>query len=306
MKVLVTGSSGTIGTHLCERLLEDGHEVLGVDWKPNKWNKEVDDLTINVDLRDKTSLFRVLPKDLDVIVHLAANASVYNLIVDPSLARDNFETLFNILEYARNNGINRFMFASSREVYGDTTKNDYPEAEDGALPKNCKNSYAASKISGEALIHSYEECYNIDFCIFRYSNVYGMYDESDRIIPLFIKLCKNNRDLTIFGKDKLLDFTHITDAVDGTILLLKKFDTIKNDVYNLAVGEGTSLAKLAELIKVEMQSESRIRIEPARTGEVMKYIADISKITAIVEYKPKIFIQEGVKKSVDWYKKNKI
>lgn len=304
MKILVTGSSGMVGTHLCERLLGEGHDVVGVDWKPNEWNKEVDALTLGVDLRDKAKVLRTLPKDLDVIVHLAANARVHDLVVDPSLARDNFEVLFNVLEYARENGIKRFMFSSSREVYGNTSRTIH--SEDEALSKNCESPYTASKIGGEALVHSYQQCYGIDFCIFRYSNVYGMYDRSNRVVPLFIKRCRANEELTVFGGDKLLDFTYITDVVDGTILLLSEFNKVKNEVYNLASGEGTSLLELAELIKSETNSDSQIQVEPSRTGEVVKYIADISKIKAAIEYTPKVPTQEGIKKSLEWYQDKSI
>lgn len=302
MKVLVTGSSGTVGTHLCGRLLKEGHTVVGVDRNPNKWNKEINEITINVDLRDKSRILSILPKDVDIIIHLAANARVHDLVIEPSLARDNFETLFNTLEYARQNGIARFMFASSREVYGNT--DPIIHTEDEAQIENCESPYTASKIGGEALIHSYQQCYKIDFCIFRYSNVYGMYDGSNRIIPLFIRCCSLNEDLKVFGQDKILDFTYITDAVDGTILLLNKFDTIKNEVYNLATGEGTSLVKLAELIRAKMNSKNQIHIQPSRTGEVIKYVADISKIKTMVGYMPRVFIQEGVMRSVEWYQNN--
>ena len=301
MKILITGSSGTVGTHLCERLLKEGHEVIGVDWRPNKWNKEVEALTLDADLRDKAKMLVTLPSDPDVIVHLAANARVHDLVVNPTLARDNLEMLFNILEYARENTIKRFIFASSREVYGNT--NRILHSEDEALAKNCESPYTASKMGGEALVHSYQQCYGINFCILRYSNVYGMYDESNRIIPLFIRRCRVNEDLTVFGENKLLDFTYITDAVNGTILLLNKFDAIKNEVYNLSTGNGTSLLELAEFIKAETNSENQIHIEPSRTGEVVKYVANISKIKAVVEYKPEVLIQEGVKRSVDWYQK---
>ncbi len=302
MKILLTGSSGTVGTHLCERLLQEGHEVIGVDWKLNKWNKEVDAITINIDLRDKSRVLSMLPKDVDIIIHFAANARVHDLVINPFLARDNFEILFNVLEYARENGIRRFMFASSREVYGNT--DHIIHSEDEALTKNCESPYTASKIGGEAIVHSYQQCYGIDFCIFRYSNVYGMYDESNRIIPLFIRYCRANKDLTVFGEDKLLDFTYITDAVDGTILLLNKFDAVKNEVYNLATGEGTSLLGLAEFIKTEINSDNQIHVKSPRTGEVIKYIADISKIKLVIEYAPKVLIREGVKRSLEWYQNN--
>ena len=93
-KILITGSSGTIGTRLCEQLLEEGYNVVGADYQPNSWNKQVQNITIDIDLRNKEQ-FNKLPRDIDLIIHLAANARVYNLVVQPSLARDNLETLFN-------------------------------------------------------------------------------------------------------------------------------------------------------------------------------------------------------------------
>jgi UDP-glucose 4-epimerase len=302
MKILVTGSSGMVGTYLCEQLLREGHEVIGIDWKPNEWSRKVDGVTINIDLRDKSCILSVLPSDIDIIVHLAANARVNDLVFNPSLARDNFETLFNMLEYARENGIKRFMFASSREVYGNNSQ--VIHFEDEFRIKNCESPYAASKISGEAMINSYQQCYGVNFCIFRYSNIYGMYDKSNRVIPLFIGNCRADKDLIIFGKDKILDFIYIADAVRGTVLLLNEFDTVKNEAYNLATGYGVSLLELAKLIKAEMNSGSRICIKSLRTGEIDKGIADISKIKAVVGYTPKILIQEGIKKSIDWYRGN--
>jgi len=223
-RILVTGSSGTIGTRLCEKLLEENYAIIGVDLKPNRWNDRINKLTIIGDLRDKET-FKNLPKDVDLVVHLAANARVYNLVVDPSLARDNFEILFNTLEFCRRNDIKRFIFASSREVYGNS--NQIVHSENEAYVRNCESPYAASKIGGEALVHAYQQCYGINFIIIRFSNVYGMYDDSDRVIPLFIKLAKENRDLVVYGKEKLLDFTYIDDAISGVLKCIENFDQVK-------------------------------------------------------------------------------
>lgn len=301
-KILVTGSSGTIGTRLCEKLLENGYEVVGVDYRPNEWNEKIQAITIDVDLRNKEDVLNKLPKDVDLIIHLAANARVYNLVVDPSLARDNFETLFNILEFARINNVKKFMFSSSREVYGNTDKTIH--IEDDAYVKNCESPYTASKIGGEALVHSYQQCYGINFVMFRFSNVYGMYDNSDRLIPLFIKLCKEGKDLIVFGKKKLLDFTYIDDTITGMLLAIQKFEEIKNDVFNLASGQGASILEVAQLIKELLKTNNKIEIKENRTGEVVKYIADISKAKDKIGYDPKTTIVEGIKKSIEWYSKN--
>ncbi|MBU2213274.1 SDR family NAD(P)-dependent oxidoreductase [Patescibacteria group bacterium] len=303
MKILVTGSSGTIGTRLCEKLLEKGHEVVGADWKPNKWKSDLDKITLSVDLRDEAQL-KKLPTDVDVIMHLAANARVYDLVKEPDMARDNFLSTYNTLEFARKNGIRRFIFTSSRETYGNDTNDAHTE--DMVRVDNCESAYTASKIGGEALVKAYWRCYGIDGIVFRLSNVYGMYDDSDRVVPLFIRQAKANETLIVFGEEKSLDFTYINDTANGLILALDKFEAAKNETINLAFGEATSIMQLAEVIKNLLGSQSEIRVEKNRPGEVVQYIADISKAKKLLGYDPKTPFDEGIKKTVEWYKSNKL
>lgn len=304
--ILVTGSSGTIGTRLCEKLLADGQSVLGMDWKPNKWKPEIDKVTIRVDLRDENAVSKAAEdprmKDVDTIVHLAANARVYDLVEDPSMARDNFITLFNALEMARKNTIKKFIFASSRESYGNFRRDKYTE--DLVRVEHCESPYTASKVGGEALVHSYAGCYGLEPVIFRFSNVYGMYDDSNRVIPLFIRLAAKNETLTVFGKDKLLDFTYIDDNVDGLKLCLQKYDKAKGKTFNLGNGEGTSIMALAETVLKLKNSASKIVTESSRTGEVTHYIADITHAKKVLGYDPKVKFDEGIKKTIEWYAKN--
>lgn len=295
--ILVTGSSGTIGTRLCEELLQKGYHVVGFDLKHNKWQPEVDKVTIIGDLRKKHDLEQLKDK-FDLIIHLAANARVYHLVKHPSLAKDNFETLFNVLEFMRARNMERIVFASSREVYGNSTRIVHNEEE--SYVKNCESPYTATKIGGEALIHSYRQCYGIAFIIARFSNVYGMYDESERVIPAFIRQCKANKDLVIFGKDKLLDFTFIDDCITGILAIVNHFDKIKNNTINVATGKGVSIFEIAEIIKKEMNSKSKILTEESRTGEVIKFIANIDKAKYLLGYEPKIGIEEGIKKAIAW------
>jgi UDP-glucose 4-epimerase len=303
MKVLVTGSSGTIGTRLCEALLARGDTVIGADWLENKWNPEIQKLTVNVDLRDAKAIKANASKlKADVIVHLAANARVYELVEHPDRALDNFITLFNTLEFARTNDIKKFVFASSRESYGNTGAEKLTE--DMVRVENCESPYTASKVGGEALVEAYSRCYGIDHITFRFSNVYGMYDDSVRVVPLFIRLARKNEAMTVFGKDKCLDFTYIDDTVAGIMLGLDNFESAKNDSYNLAYGEGTTILALAEDVKKLLKSDSKIEMGVARTGEVIRYIADISKAKKTLGYKPKTPFSEGIKKSVEWYLKN--
>jgi len=301
-KILITGSSGTIGTRLGEKLLNLGYEIIGVDWKKNKWHKNLEKRTIHLDLRNKNLVLKKLPKEVDLIIHLAANARVYELVKNTYLAIDNMITTYNILEYARINKIKNIIFASSREVYGNTKKAKHKE-EDVKI-ENCESPYSASKISGEALIHSYHKCFGINYVIIRFSNVYGMYDESDRVIPLFIRKAIKNENLVVFGKDKILDFTYIDDAVEGVIKVIKRFNKVKNNIFNIATGKGTKILFVAQLIKKFLNSKSRIIIKQNRPGEVVKYIADISKAKKLLNYEPRTDIIEGIKKSIEWYNRN--
>jgi nucleoside-diphosphate-sugar epimerase len=303
---LVTGSSGTIGTRLCERLLDAGSEVIGVDWVPNKWQARVQAVTLHADLRhaEETAALadKLKGKKIGCMVHLAANARVYELVENPERALDNMTSLFRSLELCRTLGIKRFVFASSREGYGNIKVDKYKE--DMVRVENCESPYTASKVGGEALVHSYARCYGIDAVIVRFSNVYGMYDDSERVVPLFIRLAKQNKTLTVFGKDKCLDFTYIDDAVAGVKAILERFDAVKGETINLAYGEGTTIVKLAEDIRSLLKSSSDMKVTDSRTGEVTRYIADISKARKLLGYDPKTPFAEGVKKSVEWYAKN--
>lgn len=296
-KVLVTGSNGTIGTALCECLLKEGYDIVGVDVTRNKWNRRVDEITMISDLR-QTSFVDKLPKNFHLIVHLAANARVYELVKEPKLARDNFEVVVNILEFARLNNIN-IMFASSREVYGNTR--DEPRRDDTVYVESCESPYAASKIGAEAFVHSYHRCYGIDSVILRFSNVYGKYDDSDRVIPTFIRAARKDEEIVVFGEEKLLDFTYIDDCVNGMMKCIERFENIKNNAFNIASGEGTRLSRVAELIIDQMGSKSKVSVQESRTGEIARFVADISKARKFLDYSPRVPIEEGIEKAIEWY-----
>jgi UDP-glucose 4-epimerase len=298
MHILVTGSSGTIGTRLCEALLAAGHAVIGLDRRKNAWQPSVQAITVLADLLDKATLQNV-PKDIDAVIHLAANARVYELVEDPPRALENFTTLFHTLEWCRENRIPRFLFASSRECYGNASHERYTE--DLVRVEHCESPYTASKLGGEALVQSYTRCYGLPHIMFRFSNVYGMYDDSDRVVPLFIRRMRKNEPITVFGKEKCLDFTYIDDTVQGIIGALTHFNSAKNETYNIAYGEGTTLIDLAEQIQGLLKSSSTISIGTPRTGEVIRYIADTTKAQHALQFAATTPFTEGIKKTVAWY-----
>lgn len=302
MKILVTGSSGTIGTRLCETLLQRSYDVVGIDWAHNAWQPAVDAITTFTDLRDWDAVQKMDFPGVDIIVHLAANARVYELVEDPLRARDNMVTTFNVLEFARQKGIRKVIFASSRECYGNLPMRRFKE--EAARIENCESPYTASKIAGEALVESYTRCYGIDHLTFRFSNVYGMYDSSNRLVPLFIRQMRANAPVTIFGADKCLDFTYVDDTVEGIIAGILKFDTVKNKTLNLAYGQGTFLVDVAKSLKRLLKSKSEITVGDSRVGEVVRYVADITKAKELLGYEPKVSFRDGIQKSVEWYTRN--
>ncbi len=299
MKILVTGSSGTIGTRLCEKLMAAGHEVFGADWKPNKWSVEVASRTVQVDLRDARATLDRLPRGMDLVIHLAANARVYDLVVNPAEAFDNMATVFNALEYARQTGVKKFMFASSREVYGNIE--GLKHAEDEARIDECESPYAASKIAGEALCKSYDRCYGVRSVVFRFSNVYGMYDDSNRFVPIIIRQARANGPITLYDQDKTLDFTYIDDCVAGIMLAAEKFDACAGETINLAYGQGATLRQVCDEILRLTGSKSELSLQPTRKGEVRTYVADLTKAERLLGYRPQVDIKEGVRRSVEWY-----
>ena len=299
-KILITGSSGTIGTALFEALLERGYQVIGFDKRANQWSKKLNKLTIKGSLLNQKDI-KKLPKDFDLIIHLAANARVYNLIINPRLALENIVSTYNILEFALKSHIKNFIFSSSREVYGNQKKNIFKE-EDFNLYFS-ESPYSATKISSEALIYAFAKCYKMNYLVFRFSNVYGKYDISDRFVPLLIRKMKRNKDIEIYSKNKDLVFTYIDDCTDGIIKGIEKFPRVKNNTLNLASPKSYKLTKVAKLLKKFLKSKSRIIVKPGRIGEVEKFRADISKAKKLLKYQPKHSLENGLKLTINWYSK---
>lgn len=301
MSILLTGSSGTIGSRLFETLVSLDYNIIGLDKEKNRWNKSLNDRTIKLDLLQHDSYTKI-PVGIDTIIHFAANARVYDLVKNTGLALENLVTIFNILDFARQRGIHKIIFSSSREVYGNCINNNLMTEEKAGI-EQCENPYSASKVSGEAMIHAYQKTFGINFVIVRLSNVYGMYDDSDRVIPLWIKRSLKDEDIILYGADKVLDFTYIDDAVDGVLKIIERFNWVTGETFNIAsFGTGKELKYVADKIVKLVDSKSKIVIKPNRLGEVTRFQADISKAMNFLDYRPKVTLDEGLAKCVDWYK----
>jgi nucleoside-diphosphate-sugar epimerase len=307
MRVLITGSSGQIGTNLALRLLADGHSVFGVDRRVNGWTDAFP--TLLQDLAVPQREFRggiggAPYPPCDIVVHLAANAKVYELVEQPHRALENINITFNVLEYCWAAGL-PLIFSSSREVYGDIHR--YITEERSADFSFTESPYSASKISGEALIYSYARCYGLRYLVFRFSNVYGRYDNDlermERVIPLFIRRVSEGEPVTVFGREKVLDFTYVDDCVDGIVRGAERLlaGEVEGRTINLAYGEGNSLVRLAELVGEALETRPEIIVQPAkRPGEVSYYVADISLARELLGFAPQVPLDEGVRRAVAW------
>ena len=306
MRILITGSSGQIGTNLALNLQEKGHDVFGVDKRPNTWTDAINTLLQDLSMPYKHfegGIGVEYPPDLDIVVHFAAHAKVHELVQQPDRALENITMTFNVLEFCRQNHL-PIIFSSSREVYGDIHR--YITEESYADFYFTESPYSASKISGEALIYSYAQCYGLRYLVFRFSNVYGRYDidieRMERVIPLFMQKISRREPITIFGADKTLDFTYVDDCIDGVYrgidLLVNGREA--NHTINLAYGQGNSLITMAEAIGAELGIQPDINIQPSRVGEVTHYVANIGKARALLGYSPQTPLRDGIHKAVTW------
>lgn len=307
MRVLITGSSGQIGTNLGLQLQQQGHYVFGVDIRPNTWTDEFE--TLLQDLSSPYTNFNggigqaVYPVDLDVVVHLAAHAKVHELVEQPYRALENITMTYNVLEFCRQNEI-PLVFSSSREVYGDIHR--YITEESYADFAFTESPYSASKISGEALIYSYAQCYGLRYLVFRFSNVYGRYDNDlrrmERVIPKFIGQISRGESIVIYGQDKVLDFTYVDDCVSGVIsgLHLLASGQDANQTINLAYGQGSTLLEMAKLVGQAVAVQPDIQLAPSRVGEVTHYVANVGKARSLLNYHPQTPLAKGIPKAVEW------
>ena len=306
MRILVTGSSGQIGTNLALRLQGDGHEVFGVDKRLNPWTDEFRYLLQDLSMQHVAFEFPAA----DVIVHLAAHAKVHELVRHPHRALENTITTFNVLEYARQQEV-PIVFASSREVYGDVHRFDeYVEASaDFAFTES---TYSASKIAGEAFVYSYARCYGLPYLVFRFSNVYGRFDNDlhrmVRVLPLFTHSMLRDEPITVFGgSDKTLDFTYVDDCIDGIASGIEALGEgqVVNETINLAYGQGNTLVHAAELIGTELGVEPKVTLAPSLLGEVTHYVADLSKARELLDYEPEVPLEDGIARAVAWFREHR-
>jgi len=289
MKILITGSSGFIGSALKAFLEQKEIEVIPFDIKDSP----------KYDIRDFESIKK---SSLDVIgiIHLAAISRVFTAQEQPhECITTNVGGVSNVLEAARINDKRPWIiFGSSREVYGEPKI--LPVSENS--PKIPINIYGLSKVTGEKLCETYTKYYGLKIRILRFSNVYtGVKDHMDRVTPKFILRALNGQDLYINGSgEEQFDFTYISDTIKGVWGCIKEIENNKTplDDFNLSIGTPVSLRQLAEIIIEKTGSKSTIRFNESRKYDVNHFYATPKKAIEYLGFEPSISIQEGIELAI--------
>lgn len=312
--ILVTGGAGFIGSHLSERLIENGHKVVCLDnfndyYKPAvKWDnisglrQHTDYTLVEADILDVERLRRLFTEhEFDVVVHLAARAGVRPSIRQPLLYQKvNVEGTTNLLEMMREFRAGKFIFGSSSSVYGENLK--VPFSEDDPVDHPI-SPYAATKKACELICYTYYHLYEIPITCLRFFTVYGPRQRPDMAIHKFARAIDSLDEITMYGDGKSRrDYTYITDIVDG---ICKSIEHCRRyHVYNLGESQTIDLLSLIHLIAKNLGKEPKIQRLPRQPGDVPITYADITRARNEIAYQPSVTIEQGIAKFTDWYKNN--
>lgn len=314
MKVLVTGGAGFIGSNLAGRLLAGGHEITILDdfndfYDPRIKRANVEPLKDSVrlheaDIRDEAAVQRIVRDGrFDTIIHLAARAGVRPSIQQPRLYIDtNITGTFHLLEAAKQNGVGRFVFASSSSVYGVIGTAPFSE-------EMCINAtispYAATKIAGEQLCSNYSHLHGMRCISLRLFTVYGPRQRPDLAIHKFTKNIHAGIPIDQYGDGSTRrDYTYVDDIAQGIEACLRYDGKELCDVFNLGESETTTLAALIARIEQALGKKAVINRLPEQPGDVPLTYASIDKARRLLGYNPATKIAEGIPKFVDWYLKH--
>ena len=312
--ILVTGGAGFIGSHLCERLLNDGARVVCLDnfdnfYDPNIKIKNVEGIArkfseqfelVTGDIRNPDHFKMIFQKNpVDSVVHLAARAGVRPSIVEPLLYEEvNIRGTIALLEACKEHKIKNLIFASSSSVYGENQRVPFTEEDLDIQPIS---PYGATKRAGELLCYSYHHLYGMNIACMRIFTAYGPRQRPEMAIHKFTRLIDQSEKIPIYGDgSSRRDYTYIDDLIDGMMAVLQRHKGY--EIYNLGESRTTSLMELVHLIEEALGKKANIEMLDSQPGDVSITYADITKARRMLNYKTRVSMEEGIKRFVEWYK----
>jgi len=311
MNFLITGGAGFIGSHVCERLLRDGHSVWAFDdlnpfYDPQFKRRNLRDLQAlakpfefcHGDITDRAALDEIFSSvRFDQVIHLAARAGVRGSLADPALyQRVNVEGTVNVLEAARLNGVKKVTLASSSSVYGLNSRIPFLEADPVITPIS---PYAASKLACESVGHVWHHLYGMDVAMLRFFTVYGPRQRPDLAIYKFSKLILAGQPIPVFGDGSAArDYTFVTDTVAGIIACTQR--EIGYEIFNLGESQVITLSCMIELLAAALGKKAIIDRQPLQLGDVPVTYANIDKARAKLGYNPQVKMEQGIQRFAEW------
>jgi UDP-glucuronate 4-epimerase len=313
VRILVTGVAGFIGSHLCERLLGQDHEVIGIDNFDPYYDHQIKRANLQAFLHHKNFKFFQTDirlqnelqemwndecKDIDSVAHIAAKAGVRPSIEDPvGYTQTNVLGTLNLLNLAvKNAKIPKFIFASSSSVYGNNPK--LPFSEDDRAD-NPISPYAATKRAAELLAHSFHKIYDLPVTALRFFTVFGPRQRPDLAIHKFTTNILRNEPIEVFGSTPTArDYTYIDDVIDGTIAAIERCKGF--EIINLGSETPIPLAKMIETIEQVTKCKANIKQVPQQPGDVQQTYADINKARKLLGYEPKTEFRRGIELFTKW------
>lgn len=317
MRVLVTGGAGFIGSHVCERLVDRGDDIVIVDsfepfYDPAVKRRNIEAVMgsgkaqlIEADIADAPRIEAAAGTDgIDAIIHLAGRAGVRPSLEHPlDYVRTNVEGTSSLLELARRRNIRPFVMGSSSSVYGDSTPVPFSESEPASQPIS---PYAATKRSAELLCHAHAHLYGLSIACLRLFTVYGPRQRPDLAIHKFARLMTDGADIPMFGDGTTeRDYTYVGDIVAGIEAALDWTVAAEPgafEVMNLGESQTTSLSRLVEMLASELAVTPRVKRLPDQPGDVQRTFADIAKARTVLGYDPQTSMEEGIRRFVKWFR----
>jgi UDP-glucose 4-epimerase len=302
MKILITGGAGFIGSHISKLLLNQGEQVVIYDNLSRGYEDSIDSRAtlIKGDLVDKSSLVAAL-KGVDSVIHMASLALVEESTKEPLLyGQNNIIGSINLLEAMREVGVKRIVFSSSACVYG--TPKSLPITED--LPNSSANPYGASKIAVEQFLQAYHYLHSFDVTILRYFNPYGPQERhlpETHAIPNFIKAALKKEPIPLFWKgEQVRDFIYVEDLAEAHIAPLKLSGF---NIFNVGTEKGVKVIDVVNTLSDILGYKVEINDLGERAGDVAATYASSAKLHQATGWKAKVGLEEGLRRTVDWFKK---
>jgi UDP-glucuronate 4-epimerase len=316
MTILLTGAAGFIGSHVADRLLADGHTVIGVDnfsdyYNPAFKEENVAHLADNsrfvlsrTDITDLEALRQIFSAhQIEMIIHLAAQAGVRISIERPLLAETaNIQGTYNLLELAHQFGVNDFTYASSSSVYGNQEKVPFAESDPVDQPIS---PYAATKKACELIAYTYHHLYGMNCIGLRFFTVYGERGRPDMSPYLFADAILHGKPLRRYGDGSMMrDFTYIDDIAAGVVACVGR--SLGYEVINLGNSDSVTLNDYIATFEKVSGQPAIIEELPVQPGDVKKTFADVRKAKQLLDWAPHTSLEEGLSRFVGWFRENRM